>query len=71
MTLRDDINTVSGDLAALENRSVVEDKFYVKRRRFDVGDGESCYDPFTVDGGNVLDFAANFTLRPLEDVQSS
>ena len=71
MTLRDDIDTVSGDLDALENRSVIDDKFYVNRARFDAADGESCYDPFTIDAGNVLDFAANFTLRPLPNVQSS
>ena len=61
---------MSSDLDDLENRSVIEDKFYVNRRRFDADNGRSCYDPFTIDAGNVLDFAANFTLRPLENVQN-
>ena len=68
--LRDDIDTVSSDLDDLEARSVIEDKFYVNRDPFFADDGFSCYDPFTIDAGNVLDLAANFTLQELTNVQN-
>ena len=67
--LRTDVDTVTSDLDDLENRSVIEDHFYNNRIFFDVEEGQSCYDVFTITGGNVLDFAANFTLRKVNNVR--
>ena len=48
---------------------MIEDKFYINASRFDTDANLSCYDPFTIEGGNVLDLAANFTLLAIENVQ--